>query len=232
MKRILLISTMVFFVIGVFVANTYAVPNLGVATEYAYVFETGQTGLADYQDYFVNHYAIGTDENHGFLIGPSGDDLIVFTHYTSTPLWLLTTSAVESANDPTVGGLSLSDQSSLFDYQIDGYKPEPYYGVSLGTTADTFNGYSWVALPEDFPGSQQFYALYLPLEYTGAIAEGSYFFVATDPALVEGNDFSPKTDSAVGGDHPLTPIPEPATMLLLGSGLIGIAGIGRKKLKK
>jgi len=232
MKKLLLISIMVIFVMGFFVANTYAVPSLGVATEYAYIGGTGQTGLEEYQDWFVDYLIPGTDENHGFLIGPSGSNLIVFTEYTDTPLWLLTNSAVYSANSPTVGGVSLVNQSAIvpeFDKKIDGYKPEPYFGVSLGTTNDTFNGYSWVELPEAFPGSQQFYALYLPLVYSDTIAESNYFFVATPPALIEGNHFSPKTDSAVGGNFP---IPEPATMLLLGSGLIGMAGIGRKKFKK
>ena len=39
-----------------------------------------------------------------------------------------------------------------------------------------------------------------------------------------------RNDDIMG--HGTTPVPEPGTMVLLGSGLIGLAGYGRKRFRK
>ncbi len=242
MKKFLAMSALI-MVLAIPALTAHAVPSLGVATNVAYVGSTGQTGLEPYQDYFVNTFIPGTDETHGFVVGPSGSNLTVFTNWTGYNIYLLWSSAIQDANSPSITGYTTQHYGAVG--QFDGYTPANYFGVNLGTVDS-----DWAALPSNIftpdgnrgaasgggTDTANFYALSLQLNYTGSILPGNYFFAIadTDGSGPTGNGrkspnydpFSPKTTSATGGK-----VPEPGTFLLLGSGLIGLAGWGRKKFR-
>ncbi len=66
----------------------------------------------------------------------------------------------------------------------------------------------------------------LELEINGVFSDGRLAFYNFSQAGVTYSAFT-----LDDGSHP-APVPEPATMLLFGTGLLGLAGAGRKKFKK
>ena len=198
-----------------------AIPQLGVAP--------GVYGDSTLADIFFDGFPMSLDPYHDLSIW-YGSDNGTIPYSSDNSIWLLTTSAAGDAF--TFEG---QDFESRDEFAVASYKA-PIYGVNL--TADVEPFASWDAFSGkfysyDFGGGKAFKFLTGELYSPGfEIDDWIYVVLAenigtlADPIYSFGsNDKSPKTTSTYGA-------PEPATMLLLGSGLLGFGVFGRKKFKK
>jgi hypothetical protein len=138
--------------------------------------------------------------------------------------WMLTDSTVTTIGDQN-GTL---DWTMAVDKKLKGVKRE--YQVNNGGIADgaLFNPLAVGDTNNTLPGGVNdvyFTTATLTMEFSRGT-----------PTLVAGSPYVRMQNVGLNGDGSLkltgTPVPEPATMLLLGVGLIGLAGFGRKRILK
>ena len=129
-----------------------------------------------------------------------------------------------------VGGSEYGDFASSYETSFTNTATDPQNADITYVGGDYISGDPLYLLVKDGNHDPIWYIFDLiNLDLNG---DGTYEYSWNGTDLIQLRGFWPNQGAISHVSIYGTPVPEPATMLLLGSGLIGLAGLGRKKLFK
>jgi len=196
--------------------------------------------LAAQADFLSNLVGVGTEDFEGFAFGTSAPLTLTFPGAGTATLeggGYVNTVPVGQTNGVgryAVSGTNYWETTDVFAIEFSApVAAFGFFGVDIGdfggqVTVTTANSVEVVyAIPNTIngPGGS--------VLYFGLIDTDNPFVKVTFGNTASGVDFFGFDDMTIGSVEQVQPaIPEPGTMLLLGSGLVGLAGLGRRKFFK
>ncbi len=203
---------------------------VNASADFIFNLDTGNPAISGFNGPYASVDVSLTDSTHA---------TITFTSLTNGGnIYLLgdggSVAVNVNATSWTIGSITGSNSGT-------GFTPGPYsnggagneYGFgSFNQTVNSFDGFTHSSdsigfLLTNTSGTWAGAASVLTFNSENHLA-AAHIFVTSNPA--DAANGATATGFASGSTPP--PVPEPSTMLLLGSGLLGLAGYGRKKLFK
>ena len=166
-------------------------------------------------------YATYAVDNTMFRFGLESGDVYEMYYQSGTTNWDPAASdAIARAKDGSLY-LKVTDGDMLefyshYSYALNETQFRAWYDLTENYTGYPFEPDTW-GVPHWYPWDSSMH----PAIMSDMYLEGSLYTTDTE-------GWGYRSEDPVYGN----PVPEPATMLLLGSGLIGLAGFGRRKFKK